>query len=132
MRGVLFAVLLALLSLAPFGRGAPVNGTSWAYEKVPAGTVRDGVVTEPGSLNFTKTYVAGQRACVVVIGDHKPVVKIAVKVYDAKNNLVAHDEGDGPAKDFVAVMWYPPRQEAYRIEIFSFGDDYNQCSVAFK
>ena len=132
MRCVLFAVGLAMLALAPLGQGAPVNGTSWAYEKVTAGTIRDGVVSEPGCLHFNKTYVAGQRACVVVIGDHDPIVDVEVKVYDAKSNLVAHDRGDGSARDFAAVMWYPPRQEAYRIEVCSFGKDYNKCSVAFK
>lgn len=132
MRGVLFAVGVSLLSLAPFSHGGPVNGTAWSYEQVGAGTVRDGVVTEPGCLHFTKAYVAGQRACVVVIGDHNPIVDVEVKVYDEKNQLVAQDRGQGKAKDFVAVMWYPPRQETYRIEVCSYGKEFNKCSIAFK
>ncbi len=132
MRGVLCAVGLVMLSLAPFSLGAPVSGTSWASEQVAGGTVRDGTVTEPGCLRLIKTYVAGERACVVVIGDHDPVVPIEIKVYDDKDHLVAEDRGQGTAKDFAAVMWYPPRQATYRIEVCSFGKDYNKCSIAFK
>jgi hypothetical protein len=132
MRKALYVVGLAFLSLTPLGRGAPVTGTSWSFEKVAPGTVRNGTVTDPGSLHFPKTYVGGQRAAVIVIGDHNPAVDIEVKVYDDKNQLVAADRGTGPAKDFAAAVWYPPRQATYRIEVYSYGTEYNQISIAFK
>ncbi len=123
----LFPVGLILLSLVPFSRGGPVDGTSWEQKQVPRGSAK-----EAGSLRFSKTFVAGQRACVIVIGDHKPVVDVEVKVYDAKGRLVAEDRGQDPAKDFVAVMWYPPRQETYSIEVRSYGDVENDCSIAVR
>jgi hypothetical protein len=132
MRRLLFAVGLATLGLAPLSHGAPMDGTAWLMEKVEAGTVSGGRVTEPGCKQFIKTYAADQRACVVVIGDHNPVVDLEIKVYDSKNQLIAADRGQGSARDFVAVMWYPPRQETYRIEVCSYGQEYNQCSIAFK
>jgi hypothetical protein len=127
MRRVLIAVSLSLLCLAPLGRSAPVDGTSWAEKRVEASSVAG-----PGVLSFDLTFVAGERACVIVIGDHKPVVEVEVKVYDAKKQLVAHDRGQAPAADFVAVMWYPPRQESYRIDVINHGKEYNECSIAIK
>ncbi len=132
MRKLLFAAGVAMLALAPFGRGGPVEGTAWSYKEIPGGTVQGGTVTEPGCLNYNKTFAAGQRACVVVIGDHDPVVDVEIKIYDEKNQLVALDRGQGQAKDFAAVVWYPPRQQTYRIEVCSYGKDFNKCSIAFK
>ena len=132
MRRIVLPLACIFLVLVPFSSGAPVDGTSWAHREVGAGTVSDGKVTEPGVLELSKTFVAGQRACVIVIGDHKPVVDVEVKVYDPRNNLVAQDRGQDPAPDFVAVMWYPPRQERYRIVIHSYGKEYNKCSIAIK
>jgi hypothetical protein len=121
---VLFPVGLLILALVPPGRGGPVDGTSWSTQRVPGG--------DPGTLQFSKAFVAGQRACVIVIGDHKPVVDVEIKVYDAKGKVVAEDRGQDPARDFVAAIWYPPRQETYRIEVRSYGKDYNDCSIAVK
>ena len=133
MRRLATLIALAFLTLVPPGSGGPVDGTSWAEQKVPGGTQgAHGEITEPGVMELKKTFMAGERACVVVIGDHDPVVDIEVKVYDSKKNLVAQDRGQAPAPDYVAVFWYPPRQETYRIVIHSYGKDYNKCSVAIK
>ena len=132
MQRILVWVGLVLMSLVPFSAGAPVEGTSWASREIPAGTVEGNGVSEPGKVEFEKAFAAGQRACVIVIGDHNPVVDVEVKVYDAANQLVAHDRGTEPAQDFVAVMWYPPRQETYRIHVFSYGKAHNTCSITFK
>jgi hypothetical protein len=122
-----FAVGLALLCLTPLGNGAPVQGTSWS-EKAVEGASAD----RPGVLAFDVAYNPGERACVVVIGDHDPVVDVEVKVYDSKRQLVVQDRGTPPAQDFVAVMWYPPRQATYHIEILNYGKAFNKCSVAIK
>jgi hypothetical protein len=132
MRRTLFAVGLVVLSLAPLGHGAPADGTAWSLEDIAAGVVRSGVVTEPGCMHFTKAYVGGERACVVLVGDHRPVVDVEIKVLDSKKQVVAHDRGQGPARDFAAVVWYPPREETYTIEVCSYGEEYNKCSIAFK
>ncbi len=132
MRCVLLPIGLVFLALVPFSRGAPVEGTSWAYRVIKEGSESDGKVTEPGSLELSKVFVAGQKASVIVIGDHDPVVDVEIKVYDSKKNLVAHDRGKAPSQDFVAVMWYPPREERYQIVINSYGKIPNKCSVAVK
>jgi hypothetical protein len=132
MRRILVAIGLTVLLLTPFSSGAPIEGTAWMMVKVPEGRSSDGVVSEPGHLQYNRTFVAGQRACVVAIGDHKPPVDVEIKVFDAKNQVVAQDKGQGPAQDFAAVMWYPPRQEQYRIEVYNYGKEYNECSIAFK
>jgi hypothetical protein len=132
MRGALLPIGLIFLALVPFSSGAPIEGTSWGISSVPAGIESGDKITEPGSLPFSKVFAAGQRACVVVIGDHKPVVDLEIKIYDAKKNLVAHVRGQEPARDFVAVMWYPPRQEKYQIVINSYGKVHNECSIAIK
>jgi hypothetical protein len=132
MRRIVLAGVLALLTLVPFGKGAPVEGPSGASRIVPAGTGTKDNITEPGSLQYQKAFRAGERACVIVIGDHDPIVDVEVKVYDAKDNLVAQDRGKDPAPDFVAVMWYPPREQTYRIVVNSYGSVENKCYVAFK
>ena len=132
MRCVLLAIGLIFLALVPFSSGAPVEGTSWGYREIKAGSVSDDKLTEPGTLELSNVFVAGRRASVIVIGDHEPVVDLEIMVYDSKKNLVAHDRGREPAQDYVAVMWYPPRQERYQIVINSYGKVLNKCSVAIK
>lgn len=135
-RIVLFGVVaffgLVPLGSVPPGSGAPVDGPSWSKKQVDRGTGQGDQITEPGVLEFSKTFEAGRRACVIAIGDHDPVVDVAIKVYDAKNNLVVQDRGQDPARDFAAVMWYPPRRAEYRIEIQSYGKIPNICSIAVK
>jgi hypothetical protein len=128
MPRLIYPIGLFLLAVVPFGSGAPLEGTSWTKRKV----ARSQSETEPGTVEITQTFAAGQRACAIVIGDHDPVVDVEVKVYDSKKQLVAQERGQQPAQDFVAVMWYPPRQETYTIEIRNYGKDYNVCSVAIK
>jgi hypothetical protein len=124
--------LVIFAALVPLGAGAPVEGPSWSYKLVGAGAAGPGGTITPGTLEFSKLFAAGQRACVIVIGDHDPIVDVEVEVYDSRNKLVARDRGQEPAQDFVAVMWYPPRQETYRIVINSYGKVENKCSVAIR
>jgi hypothetical protein len=125
-RAMIYAGLL-LLALVPFSRSAPVDGSFWQRKEIGAASAG-----QPGMTPFSRTYAAGQRACVIVIGDHDPVVDVEIKVYDSKEQIVAEDRGSEQAKDFVAVMWYPPRQETYRIEVYNYGQQYNKCSIAIK
>jgi hypothetical protein len=117
---------ILLFAMVPVTSGEPVDGSSWSSKKVePAHG------NEPGILEISQAFVAGRRACVIVIGDHKSVAELEVKVYE-KQTLVAERRGLAPSQDFVAVMWYPPRQETYRIEVRNYGKDYNACSIAIK
>ena len=127
MARIVVPVALFLLAFVTPGLGGPVDGSSWAKYQIPGGTG-----SEPGTHKLTRIFVAGQRACVIVIGDHKPVVDVEVKIYDSKKQLVAERRGTRPAQDFVAVMWYPPRQESYDIVINSYGTIENICSIAIK
>ena len=132
MPRVLMGVGVFLLALVPSGTGAPIDGSSWARTRVPEGSGAGDTMTEPGMLSISRTFKAGERACVIVIGDHRPIVDVEVKVYDSKERLVAKRRGTEPAPDFVGVAWYPPREEKYRIEVSSYGKEYNECSVAIK
>jgi hypothetical protein len=131
---MLVAVGLLVLALAAPLRSGPVDGTSWAKVQVPggSGTISGGSASEPGTWSLSRTFAAGQRACVIAIGDHEPIVDVEIKVYDSKNELVVKRRGAEPAPDFVMVVWYPPRQENYRIVINSYGKIDNVVSVAIK
>lgn len=59
------------------------------------------------------TFLANERACVMLEGDHKPPMNLTVKIFDHDGKLVAQDTGP----DYVAVTWYPPRTEEYTIEV---------------
>ena len=133
MRRIGLLVGVLLLALVGGGRGGPVEGPDWFRKRVEKGIVSGGRVTEPGSQVFSKTFAAGRRACVIAVGDHKPVVELSVEVFDSQGKLVAKDSGgEGEARDFVAAIWYPPREETYRILIKSYGEEYNDVAIAVK
>jgi hypothetical protein len=127
MRRAFLPVSALLLTFGPFSLGGPVDGTTYFRDRVPK---RDGAA--PGVLPVSREFVAGQRACIIVIGDHNPVVDLEVKVYDLQGQLVAEDRGTESAPDFVAAMWYPPRQQTYRIEVRNYGAEYNEVSISIK
>src|SRR5688572_13485812 len=107
MRSIVLLGLLSLVTLVPIGVGAPVGDSLGKREEVGGDAVRK-----------TIRFRGGERACVLAIGDHDPVVDIQVSVFDEKGNLVAEEKGNGtPVSDFVAVVWYPPRDADYRIEV---------------
>lgn len=121
---------LFLLALVPFGVAGPVSGPEHLSQKR---------VGANGNLEIVKEFVAGERACVIAIGDHKPVVPLKITIYDRDNKVVATDEGKetavedqpGPA-DYVAAIWYPPRTGPYRIVIHNSGVEYNDLYIAIK
>jgi hypothetical protein len=80
---------------------------------------------------------AGQRACVILMGDHDPIVPMVVEIRDEAGTVVARDEpGKGVGKtdekgnDVCAVAWYPPRDGYYTITIKNPGKAYNKCWLA--
>jgi hypothetical protein len=114
------ACLFAVTSLSSAG---PVDGPSYDEKNISKG----------GQLEIVKTFAAGKRACVLVIGDHNPIQQLTVTVYDKQGKVVARDEGQGEkSMDFVTAVWYPPREQSYRIVIQNGDRDYNVCKIAIK
>jgi hypothetical protein len=74
-------------------------------------------------------FKGNERACVILRGDHDPVVDLAIYVYDEKDNLVAKDDAGG---DLCAAIWYPPRTAAYKIVLQCKGDVFNKCYLSIK
>jgi hypothetical protein len=119
---------LLLVALVALSRSAPVDGTSWAKHKMDGGQPDRPTVTR-----VEKTFLAGQRAAVIVINlDHEKGADLEVKVFDSKQRLVAQDRSTEPARDFLAAIWYPPRQETYRIEVINHSELPTLCSIAIK
>jgi hypothetical protein len=117
-RVVLLSLLLPLLVSDP-GTGSPMTGKRNLKAKV----------AELGNFQVEEKFRGGERACVIVMGDHKPVVNLGLFIYDQKGTLVTRDEGGG---DIVAVIWYPPRDATYKIKIHNPGREYNDCYISFK
>jgi hypothetical protein len=100
-------------------RSAPINGT-WS----------DSVEIQSKVWSKTNTFRGGERASVMAIGDPKQAgVKLRVAVYDAKGTLIAEDKGES---DFVGLVWYPPRDGDYRVDVSHNGADVNNVYVAIK
>jgi hypothetical protein len=119
-RMLLLAVLASVLAIPGPGAGSPVEGKhSLGRQRIPEGA----------RARIDKEFRGGERACVIVKGDHDPVVDLELSVYDQKGNLVAEDKGGG---DFVAVIWYPPRNAVYRIQIVNPGQAYNDLYISLK
>jgi hypothetical protein len=117
LAGVLLAVALACHSL---GWASPEEGQRSGYVKLEAGA--------KGRLE-KMVFKGNERACVILIGDHEPVVDLVLSIYDSDNNLVTRDD---PGGDYCAAIWYPTRDAAYTIEVENRGQQWNKCWIAFK
>jgi hypothetical protein len=118
---------VAVMQVSPVV-GSPVAGQHRIGELLRNGQRR--LRLEPGSTErFSDTFLVNQRACVMVEGDHDPVTNLTIRVIDSKGTVVAEDKAGG---DFVFVTWYPPKTQAYQIEISSDGKMYNNLDVVVK
>ncbi len=141
----LVLLCVGLLAAAGPGRAGSFRGPWGGYVRVPARTtlVLDKKAPVPGmrevlpALGDHLKFRAGQRACVILVGDHDPVVPMVVEIRDAGGKVVARDEpGKASAKasekgnDVCAVIWYPPRDGYYSIAITNPAKDYNKCWLA--
>src|SRR5690349_10098846 len=129
LRAISFGGVL-LLALVTLGHTAPVTGPEHLVGKR---------VGAQGSTEILREFAGGERACVIAIGDHKPVVPLKIVVLDEANRVVAQDEGTDTRigeqagnADYVAVIWYPPRRGTYRIVIQNAGVEYNDLYIAIK
>jgi hypothetical protein len=87
----------------------------------------------PKKLRFR----GGERACVIVMGDHDPVMSITVEVYELRSLESGKDgkpvaRADSGRGDLVSVIWYPPRDEEYVIIVYTDGRVYNDCYISIK
>lgn len=116
-------MILCFMILCIAVRSAPIGG-SWADKKEIG----------PKAWSTTRTFRAGERAAILAIGDHEERgVKLHVAVFDAKGVLIAEDKGDSElASDYVGLVWYPPRDGDYRIEVSHTGAAANGCYIAIK
>jgi hypothetical protein len=119
MRCLLPAALLGLVIATPWGMSAPLDGSKSFSQRIGAASQSGGQI-EPAPFELKEKFKGGRRATILAIGDHKPVVPMAIFVYDSANQLVAKDESHG---DFVSAVWYPPRDGEYKIHIKHWGVD---------
>ena len=125
MRCILTCVFVFSLALAPIGIGSPTGGAWSKREKLPANEI----------WKTTKTFRGGERACVLVVGDHKQkeIPHLHVKVYDKSNQLILEDKNNTTfVGDYVGIIWYPPRDGEYHIEVHNPSSEVNQCWIAIK
>lgn len=119
---VLFVLLtaVAILGAANLALSSPITG---------ARSISKERVEKLSEHMIVERFRGGERACVIVRGDHDPVVDIELHVLDEKGQTVAKDIGGG---DLVAVVWYPPRDANYRIRIVNHGQVENYLYVTLK
>lgn len=122
MRRILGLALLLLLAAVPLGLASPLTGAWAKYIEVG-----------PDGWTDAKQFRGGERATVLVVGDHLGTTSLHLIVKDAKGTVIAEDKGkDQPAGDMVAIIWYPPRDGEYRIELRNPGGAVNKCYIAIK
>ena len=141
-RALALLLIPAGLLFGPDLKASPVRGHIGLYVRVEA---KDKLViskaTPLGSegivLGDHLKFRGGRRACVIVVGDHKPIVPVVLEIHDEKGNLIGRSEpGKGventkaAGNDVCAVIWYPPRDAYYRITIHNSGREFNKCWVA--
>ena len=123
------AGMLSLGLWAGLGAASPIKGTYSFKEKLSGQSVSPEGKKTPGQFEIKETFRGGRRACVIVQGDHDPVVDLGVYVYDSNQQLVAKDDGRG---DIVAAIWYPPRDGSYKIVVHNSGEQWNRCYIVVK
>ena len=125
-RVIQWAILaVLLLGTAPAYPG-PVGGH---YREARTRNQR-GTKIEPNlPYKFKDTFFANERACIIVEGDHRPVMNLTVKVFDSNKKLVTEDTGG----DILAVTWYPPRTEQYTIVVsHDHPTEFNEVDIVVK
>jgi hypothetical protein len=127
-RAALVVGIAGLLAAAHDGTAGPVGGTVGRYYKLEAGS----------TLRFAAEFKGGERACVIVKGDHDPRVDITIAVFEVKGGSGAKEQSlvpvakDTAGGDLCSVIWYPPRTARYAVEISSSGGVWNKIWLAVK
>lgn len=122
MRRVLIFVLFALLGVVPLGAGSPVDGMFSQRAELKAGV-----------WSTTRDFRGGEQAAVLALGQNDAPFNLEVSVFNAANELVAQDKADGTLTgNLVGVVWYPPADGPYRIEVRHPTPGVNTVYVAVK
>jgi hypothetical protein len=127
-RAALVVSIAGLLAAGHFGTAGPVGGPVGRYAKL-----------EPGStLRFAAQFKGGERACVIVKGDHDPPMDITITVFEIKEDPASKQQSlvpvakDNAGGDLCSVIWYPPRTAQYAVEISSHGSVWNKIWLAVR
>jgi hypothetical protein len=123
---------LQIIGIASSLAAGPIDGPRTFGLTVPAGRQGQGGDILPGRQRVQLDCRGGARACVVAVGDHKPAVEMGIAVFDEAGKKITEDAGSGEAPDFVAVIWYPPRDGKYTVEVRSKGLEHNEVTVSVK
>jgi len=124
LRSTILAMLAALLLSIAAAHAGPVAGhVRVRNEEGGKPVLRPG---EP--LQLRNVFRGNERACVIVEGDYDPSMKLTIEVRDAADKVVVSRSGT----DLVAVIWYPPRTEQYKIVISSDGKVFNELEIVMK
>jgi hypothetical protein len=119
MRRVLLLGGLIALFAAGQALPGPVEGPFVLRKTVPPNN----------SVNLVKDFKAGERTCVVVIGNGMSY--LGLYAYDADGNCIARDDrADYPTRDDAAVEWYPPQAGRYTMEVRNLGAQKDAFSMA--
>lgn len=122
--------LLVLLGMTLLGVGSASSSPVKGHYRESMTRGKERTRLSPNStFTFRETFRGNERACVMVEGDHDPVMNLTITVRDAKGNIVAEDKAGG---DFIAAIWYPPRTQEYQISISSDGKIENLLDVVVK
>jgi hypothetical protein len=113
-------LLVAAVALVGRAGAGPVEGSRGQYVKIEKGEKK-----QFGPERFK----GGERACVILKGDHDPVMDLAIIVRDENGRVVAEDEAGG---DICAVVWYPAVTASYTIVIENRGGVWNKCWFVMK
>jgi hypothetical protein len=114
---VAFGLLLLCSPLAdggPVAQIKPARGRFAAHERRNVGQF---------------LFKGGERACVIALGDHTPIVDIILEVRDEEDQVVARYDRGG---DIVAAIWYPPQDGRYTIFVQNTGTVHNDIYIAVK
>jgi hypothetical protein len=120
MKRVIILGLILAAFLADPGTGSPLKGkASLGFKKME----------KESAIEFEEIFRGGERACVIVQGDHNPIVDLELSVFDSRGKLVAKEERSG---DLLAAIWYPPRDAVYKIRLVNPGTDFNVVYISLK
>lgn len=121
-RWLIAVCLMALVSFgAGNGHGGPVDGpTGQSKFRLPGG-----FIDRVEKVRFE----GGKRACVIIVGDHNPVVNLQVEILDEQGRSIAKDEGRG---DFAGVVFYPPVTATYTVRLVNPQSEFNECYFVMK
>jgi hypothetical protein len=125
---------LGIFGMASVALTAPLQGPitlrRWIIQ---ASEMGPGGELVPRAKRFKLDFRGGERACVIVSGDHDPIVPVTVAIYEeSTQRKLFEDISSQQAPDIVAAIWYPPRDGHYVVEITNKSKEYNGLTVSIR